>query len=110
MEEKGISQKIKEYVWENYAHEPSLCEISARLGISLTYASIVFKRECAMGFRDYLKKYRIEKACDLIRASDKTLSEISSLVGYSDPAFFYRIFKSHLGVSPGEYKKIRTSQ
>jgi AraC-like DNA-binding protein len=109
VQEKSIAARIKEYVSESFASDASLSEIAGRLGISLTYASLAFKRTPNMGFRDYLKKFRIEKACDLIRVSDKTLAEISELVGYCDPAFFYKSFKSYVGSSPGEYRKRRTA-
>ena len=103
-EEESRINAIKEYIAENYKNEPTLSEISKKLGISLTYASLIFKRATAKSFRDYLIKFRIEKACDLLRTTDKTVAEISELVGYSDPAFFYKSFKKHLTLSPSEYR------
>ncbi len=98
---------IKSYIADNFTGLPSLTEISAKLGISLTYASLIFKKATGSNFRDYVMRLRIEKACDLLRTSDKTIAEISELVGYSDPAFFYKSFKKHLDISPAEYKNQR---
>ena len=98
---------IKSYIFENFTGEPSLSEISSELGISLTYASLIFKRATGSTFRDYLMRLRIEKACDLLRTSGKTINEIAELVGYSDPAFFYKSFKKHLAISPATYRKLR---
>ena len=98
---------IKSYIADNFMGTPSLSEISEKLGISLTYASLIFKRATGTAFRDYVMKLRIEKACDLLRTSDKTIAEISELVGYTDPAFFYKSFKKHLDMSPAKYKKLR---
>lgn len=106
-EEGTISRHIKKYVAENYMRRIRLSDISRELNFSLTYTSICFKRECEMSFRDYLTKVRIEKACDLLRLTDKTVSEIASLVGYDDDTFFYRAFRRCLGVTPMEYKKER---
>ena len=109
-EESGkiaLSRRIKKYVADNYMHKIRLSDISRELNFSLTYTSICFKRECEMSFRDYLTKVRIEKACDLLRLTEKTVSEIASLVGYEDDTFFYRAFRRCLGMTPIEYKKNR---
>jgi len=97
---------MKSYILDTFTQNPSLKEISDRLGISLTYASLIFKRATGSTFRDYIIRLRIEKACDLIRTGEKTVAEISELVGYSDPAFFYKSFKKHLGISPLRYKRL----
>ena len=105
----GISRRIKKYVAENYMRRIRLSDISRELNFSLTYTSLCFKRETEMSFRDYLTKVRIEKACDLLRLTDKTVSEIASLVGYDDDTFFYRAFRRCLGMTPVEYKKKRNA-
>lgn len=106
--EKNRVGAIKKYVAESYMNTPTLSEIADRLGISLTYASIIFKRAVGVSFLDYLLRFRIEVACDLLRCSNKTVAEISQLVGYSDPAFFYKAFKNQLDLSPGEYRRKRS--
>lgn len=58
-----------------------------------------------MTFRDYLQKVRIKKACELLEKTDKTIAEIANIVGYSDPAFFYQIFKKEMTVTPREYRQ-----
>ena len=105
--EKNRINAIKKYVMQNYMNTPTLSEVAHSLGISLTYASIIFKRAVGVSFLDYLLRFRIEKACDLLRCSNKTVAEISQLVGYSDPAFFYKAFKKQLDLSPSEYRKKR---
>ena len=102
-----IARRVKQYVAENYMKKLRLSDISRELNFSLTYTSLCFKRESEMSFRDYLTKVRIEKACDFIRLTDKTVSEVASLVGYDDDTFFYRAFRRCLGMTPMEYKAKR---
>ena len=83
----------------------TLSECSRELNLSLTHMSVCFKRDTGMSFRDYLTKTRMDKACELVRMTDKTVSEIAFLVGYEDDTFFYKAFKKHFGVTPREYKK-----
>jgi AraC family L-rhamnose operon regulatory protein RhaS len=106
-DEVNSTRYIKEFVVESYARELTLSEIAGEIGISLTYASVKFKEDTGMTFREYLIRYRMERACDLLKRGDKTVFEIAGLVGYSDAAFFYRTFKSRLGVTPRRYREMQ---
>ena len=47
------------------------------------------------------------QARELLEGTNKSMKEICSEVGYSDPNYFSRIFKKHTGVTPTEYKEGR---
>lgn len=102
---KNISFMIKDFILKNYNQQLNLSEICQGINFSLSNISIIFERDVGMSFRSYLQKVRIEKACELLARADKTIAEIADLVGYSDPSFFYRIFKKNLNVTPLEYRK-----
>lgn len=51
---------------------------------------------------------KIEKACYLLDATTKPISEISFAVGYEDAYYFSRIFKKVMGISPSHYRRLRT--
>lgn len=96
---------IKNYVITNYARQISLSEICKDVNYSLSNVSLLFSRYMGMSFRDYLKQVRIKKACELLEKSSKSVAEIANLVGYADPAFFYRIFKEIMNVTPKQYRQ-----
>lgn len=100
-----VTYYIKEYIARNYMREITLSDLSDELGFSLSNVSKAFKEGCHITFRDYLQKVRMEKACRLLRMTDKGNAEIAELVGYSDPAFFYRVFKRQFLCTPLEYRK-----
>ncbi|MBQ9112268.1 MAG: AraC family transcriptional regulator [Clostridia bacterium] len=101
----NVTRYIKQYVAKNYMKPLHMSEICAEMNHSLSNISKIFKKNTGMNFRDYLQKIRIEKACQLLKTTDKTIVEISELVGYSDPAFFYRSFKKILNITPYEYRQ-----
>ena len=107
MPSDNIPAYLKQYVESNYMKSVHLSEICGDMNHSLSNISKIFKKATGMNFRDYLQKARIEKACQLLRTTDKTVLEISELVGYQDPAFFYRTFKKILGKTPFEYRRFR---
>ena len=100
-----ITPFIKNYVAKHYAEPIGLSDLCRELNFSLTHLSVTFKAETGLSFRDYLIKVRMEKACRLLRTTDRTVSEVSALVGYSDPAFFYKAFRKTLGLTPTEYRE-----
>lgn len=48
----------------------------------------------------------ITEAKRLLLYSDKSIKEISELLGYDDPFYFSRLFTKETGIPPTEYKKI----
>ena len=96
---------VKRYVAEHYAEPLRLSDICKQLNFSLPYVSTLFRRESGITFRNYLIRVRIEKACLLLRASNMNIQEITHLIGYTDPAFFYKSFRREIGLTPDEYRR-----
>ncbi len=104
--EDSISGYISSYVNRNYADKNILGNLSEIMNFSLPYLSSRFKSETGISFSDYLKRVRVEQGCRLLANTDKKIIEIAGLVGYSDVKFFNKIFKTHLGMSPREYRAV----
>mgnify|MGYP000023222796 CR=1 FL=1 len=51
---------------------------------------------------------KIERACHLLDTTHNNINEIAFAVGYEDAYYFSRIFKKLMGVSPSQYRKMRT--
>jgi YesN/AraC family two-component response regulator len=84
----------------------SLTDISKSLDINPSYLSREFSKHFNnLSFGEYIRKLRIEKAIDLIKANQYSLTEIAYLTGFSDQSHFTRIFRQHTGKSPSVYKK-----
>ena len=53
----------------------------------------------------YIKEIRMRKAAELIKENQYTMAEISYMVGFSDPHYFSKSFKSYWGMTSTEYAK-----
>ena len=85
----------------------SLTTISKTLQVHPAYLSREFAKYFDdLSFGDYIRKLRIEKAEQLIRSTQYSLTEIAYLTGFSDQSHFTRIFKKHTGKSPSAYRKL----
>jgi two-component system response regulator YesN len=56
-----------------------------------------------MTFNDYLIRYRIQKAMELMKEKENTLNDISIMCGFSDYKYFSVVFKKLIGTSPKEF-------
>ena len=75
-------------------------------GYAEDYIRAKFKEICDETPTEFLNRLRIEKACRMIEIYGDALriTEISNKVGFSSPAYFSRVFKKRVGVSPKQYK------
>ena len=84
----------------------SLKEISRELEINPAYLSREFSKYFDhLNFGEYIRKLRIDKARQLITATEYSFSEISYLTGFSDQSHFTRTFRSHTGETPSAFRK-----
>jgi signal transduction histidine kinase/ligand-binding sensor domain-containing protein/DNA-binding response OmpR family regulator len=79
--------------------------LANKLNISRTNLHNKIRTLMNMNTSEFINTVRINKAKELMVNETLTLSEISYKVGYSDSAYFTRIFKKITGSTPGEYRK-----
>ena len=95
------------YIGENY-HEPNIgvAAIAQHLGISEGHLSHTFKKETDYTLLNYLTRYRIHRAMELLRDCRLKVYEVAEQVGYRDIAYFSATFKKLVGMSPSEYQDV----
>ena len=82
----------------------SLESISEKLGLTAPYLSRIFAEHQPPGFLDYLNRYRLEQAKDILRETDETVGDIGLRVGFNSPQSFIRVFKRYEGETPGQFR------
>lgn len=101
-----LVKKTVDVIARTYGSHVSLEAIARQLKVTPEYLSHLFTREMGMSFSDYLKKFRIDTAKQMMQTSDLKMYQIGEKVGYKDPKYFTRMFKEVTGYSPKEYRKI----
>lgn len=96
-----------EMIESSYAAKISQKELSETLGISAEYFSFLFKRDVKENFAKFLRKYRIEKAKQLLDEGKIPSDQICYSVGIADPKYFSKCFKEETGVNVTEYKRMK---
>lgn len=102
------SRNIIQYIHEHYS-DPYLnvSVVADVFGVSLSYISTYFKQHTGEGMANYIVKYRLANAKELLKNSDKTINEIASEIGFYNTNMFIRAFKKAEGITPGVYREGR---
>jgi two-component system response regulator YesN len=100
-----LFQAILAYIEAHFQEQITLTSISEQFHFSYNYLSSYFSSHYNETFSDYLKDLRMKKAKKLMARSDLNLSEIAAAVGYSDLAYFSKVFKKVVGMTPSKYRR-----
>lgn len=98
-------QQICSYVMTHYIHAITLDDIASEVGMNRSAFCSYFKRCKGMTFSQFVTQYRLNTACELLKHSQKQVSEICFMVGFNDLPHFIRVFTSQIGISPSKYRK-----
>jgi len=82
----------------------SIEEISRLAGLSLSSFKREFQKHFHQSPGQYLQAKKIERAQQLLETSELTVSEVAYEVGYNDPSYFSRVFKTRTGHSPHHFQ------
>lgn len=101
-----VAEKARLYIQEHYMEgDLSISDISRELYINQTYLRKMFKEEMGMTLWEFLTKYRMHMAKQLILNTEHNLTRIAEMVGYNDVSYFGKCFKKYYHVSPKQMTK-----
>ncbi len=102
----NVVDTVINYIDEHYADEElSLNFLASYVNFSPNHLSMMFSQQTGVSFIKYLTDYRMNKAKELLRCTNKRSVDISIEVGYKDPHYFSYCFKKYQGVTPTQYRK-----
>jgi two-component system response regulator YesN len=93
------------YIDANYDKPLTLEEIARVSHLSASRLAHVFKEQMGITVIEYLTSVRIERAKQLLLATDQNCTEICFQVGYNNQSYFTRTFKDLVGIPPREFRK-----
>lgn len=93
------------YINRHYSEDIRISELARMEYLSTSRYIAVFRAIMGIPPTQYIIKVRLSAACVLLRESPYTVAEIGSAVGYPEPHYFNSLFKRHIGMTPGEYRK-----
>lgn len=99
-----LIKQIHAKITSNLDKRHTIEELAAEFHISPTTLKTNFKGVFGMPIASYMKKYRLDRAAELLRTTTKSIAEIAGAIGYDSQSKFGAAFKHARGVSPSEYR------
>lgn len=93
------------YMNNNYKNKIDLNSISSEVHINSQYLSRIFKKEIGISCVDYLNLLRVNQACEMLTETAYPAYRIACDSGFSDSAYFSRVFTKHIKLTPSQYRK-----
>lgn len=102
--QNSIIVRAQNYVANHINEKISMETVAAHLHLNPSYFSRIFKQSTDEGFTKYVTRIKMQEACKLLDTTNKTIEEISDLLGYEHKSYFNKCFKNVLHISPTEYR------
>lgn len=103
--EDRLVKGMLQYIFDNYQKKIVMQDLVDSFNYSEAFLNRKFKDALGTTFNEYLNRYRIQKALELIRAGELPIQDIAWKCGVGDYKYFRVVFRKYLGCSPKEYIK-----
>ncbi|SCM75060.1 AraC family transcriptional regulator [uncultured Pleomorphomonas sp.] len=97
--------KVVDYIREHIEEDVSMEEAADLVGMSYKMFSRWFIECTGIGFRRYVIKTRINKSCEYLFSTSRSIQEICYLVGFNNVSNYNRLFRQVIGVTPSEFRR-----
>jgi transcriptional regulator GlxA family with amidase domain len=100
-----FSRRVMRHLDQNLADRYDLVALAAAFDVSTRTLLRRFAAETRQSPLDYLQASRVSRARHLLETTDRTITSISTAVGYRNPGTFAALFTRQLGQRPSEYRR-----
>ena len=94
------------FIKNEYARGIGVRELADHLNITRSYLYTIFMNELNISPKDFLKKYRVTRARELLSLTDLSVEAIGKSCGYGNSERFARVFKQENGLTPTQFRKL----
>ena len=97
---------VIKFLEDNYQSEITSKTVSLELNYNQSYFCRNFKRSFYSSFNEYLCLFRCNKAQEMLRQRDLSITDIAYATGFSSASYFTKSFKKVFGVTPQKYRHL----
>ena len=99
-------EKAKQFISTHLTQEITASDVAEAVGISPYHLSRLFHANTGKTMKEYLSDERIETACRLLAASERSIPEIASLLRFCDQSYFTAVFHRKTGMTPARWRSL----
>ena len=103
-EQQLVSDVIK-YIYENYTKELTINDVTEKFNITDTKLNKILMSYSGKRFIEFLNALKIDKACEMLLTTDKSVIDISFELGFNTVKTFNNNFSKLKNMSPTDFRK-----
>lgn len=108
-QKKDLIENCLDYIKSHYWNSQLTLEgIAINLNRNPAYLSSLFVQKTGKSFREALNEERIMNAKKLLRETEMSIKEISSISGFTHQQYFTRVFRQKTTLTPNQYRGQKT--
>lgn len=97
--------KAISYISNHFSEDITMATVANYVSMNYTWFSEKFKEQLGVNFNDYLKKFRMEQAKQLLEKGIYKVYEVAAMCGFKDVKHFMKSFREMNGMSAGEWAR-----
>jgi len=102
--QRKVIHEVLHIIHRDYRNDIGLESLAEKVYLSPSYLSRLFKTETGTSIVKYITAYRLKRASELLRRTNKKIIDISTEVGYTNFSYFCAIFRNYYGATPTQYR------
>ena len=95
------------FMKENINENISLNNLSSQYNYSVSRFSNLFKQKTGYAPIDYFLQLKMQKACQNLDFTERSIKDIAFSMGFDDPYYFSKRFRKIIGMSPKQYRSLK---
>lgn len=100
-------EKMLNYLNMHFTEVISLQDLADQVHLSREVCCRLFKKMTGKTITGYLEEYRVNKSFSLVQSGRYSMTQITEMVGFSNPSRFASAFRKRFGCNPGEYNSVK---
>lgn len=100
--------RAMDFIHNNYSYDMGVAEIARNVGIDRTYLYRIFMERLGQSPKSYLTGFRLERAAEMLTATELSVTEIALSCGFREVSLFDRHFRGRYGRPPLQYRRMAT--
>lgn len=99
-----IQKRMVSHIYQHYGEPLTLEDIASSVHVSKSKCCIIFRKYLQQSPIDFLNAYRLEVACNLLKSTDYTITQIATACGFNHLSYFSKIFYRKYNCTPREFR------
>ena len=100
-------EKMLNYLNMHFTEVISLQDLADQVHLSREVCCRLFKKMTGKTITGYLEEYRVNNSFSLVQSGQYSMTQITEMVGFSNPSRFASAFRKRFGCNPGEYNSVK---